>query len=111
MPSATKTFTRWREWIPQMRVAAEEHLPAARAIPRRPRLFPSFWDSDSFAENLWWAAQGSFSKPVLDPAGYEVRLKYCICIDGNKTDTPKAIQKSFTISSWMACIPSAVGFS
>ena len=53
-----------------MRQVAEEHLPAFRTL--RPTLYPSYWDSHPFAENLWRAAQGNFGNPDLSTAGCEI---------------------------------------
>jgi len=87
--TANKTITRWRCWIPQMRLAAEEHLPLRRALSSTPFLFPDCWDSPSFAENLWWASQGNFDNPVLVPAGHEIMQKY------RSPETCKYLQKKY----------------
>ena len=75
--AANKTITRWQKWIPQLRAAADAHLPSFRTCRCKPLLSPDFWDSPSFAENLWGASQGCFDNPDLDPAGGAIVLKYC----------------------------------
>jgi len=88
MRTANKTITRWRSWIPQMFEAAEAHLPTARTCCPNPLLSPDFWDSSSFAENLWWASQGCFDNPDLVSAGGEIVRKY-------HGDIPRSVQKKY----------------
>ena len=58
--TALRTVSRWKEWVPQLRAAADEHLPLARSSSSVPCLSPPGWDSPSFAETLWHAAHGKF---------------------------------------------------
>ena len=51
--TALRTVSRWKEWVPQLRAVANEHLPLARSSRSVPCLSPPGWDSPSFAETLW----------------------------------------------------------
>jgi hypothetical protein len=54
--TATITITKWPEWITQLEIAAQAHLPLADLA--RLSLTPSFWDSPPIACNLREAARG-----------------------------------------------------
>jgi hypothetical protein len=50
-----------------MKAVAAEHLPANAAATGE--LYPSFWDSPSFAQNLKWAYEGFKGDPKLAKPG------------------------------------------
>ncbi len=71
--TAFKTIPGWEVWLPTIRRAAREHLPASLALsPTQPRFSPQYWGCPSFAENLHNASRGtSVSLGVLDTQTFQ----------------------------------------
>jgi len=62
--TATKTLTRWQDWLIQLEKTAAEHLPLQQVV--RNTLTPSCWDSPPLALNLREASLGLPSHPHFD---------------------------------------------
>ena len=65
--TAARTVSNWGSWIHQMTAACEEHLPVIRSI--KGLHYPEFWDSPSFAHNLFWAFEGFSHQKKIQKAG------------------------------------------
>jgi len=65
--TAARTVHNWGHWISQMSAAADEHLPVSRSI--QGFHYPDFWDSPSFAHNLFWAFEGFVTQKKFMKAG------------------------------------------
>jgi hypothetical protein len=53
-----------------MAAVTKEHLPAVREIKGLD--YPDFWDSPSFAHNLFWAYEGFTFQEKFKPGGKEL---------------------------------------
>ena len=71
--SATKTTPGWRNWVQQLRTAAEKYLPLEPLV--RDTLTPSFWDSPPIAHSLRDASLGFPSHPHFDISDSELICK------------------------------------
>ena len=65
--TAARTVTSWPHWVAQMQQAGEEHLSVKNGI--QGLHYPDFWDSPSYAQNLFFAFQGFTEQPRLVQAG------------------------------------------